>query len=363
MKQKIYEIANNMGYEAVGITSVLNYDYLRPILKNRISKNHYNELQEQDVEKRLFVKDVFTECKSIIVVGFPYAKGYNQVNSTDKGLISLISFGEDYHHVVNRSLNKFAQNLNKYFKFDYKICVDTSPLVDKEICMKSGIGSYGKNALLINKNLGSFINLGYILTDLNIEESSDNKFEDICQNCHLCIKACPNKAILKNGVIDTKKCISYLTQTKNYIPLEYRENMRNHIYGCDVCQLVCPKNKDILSMNSNNNYKEILVDLKEVLNITKSQFAEKYGNTSGGWRGKNIWKRNAIISIANLDLNYFFESLKDELKNPSEMIKFYSAWALMKLNKQKASDILNSNLKYENDIVINEYKKLLEAEL
>ena len=116
-------------------------------------------------------------------------------------------------------------------------------------------------------------------------------------------------------------------------------------------------------MNQVKIIKKLLVDLNELLNITNSQFSDRFGSTSGGWRGKNIWKRNAIISITNLDLKYMFDSVKEELKNQSDMIKIYSAWSLMMLNKQKASDILYSNLKYEKDTVIDEYKKLLEEEV
>nr|WP_312578560.1 tRNA epoxyqueuosine(34) reductase QueG [Sedimentibacter sp.] len=363
MKQKIYEVANDMGYEMFGITSIIDYDSLRSILNSRINNNYYNELQEQNIEKRLNAKNVFPECKSIIAVGFSYAKGYKIINSKNKGLISLISFGEDYHHIVNESLKEFGKRLEKYFSFKYKICVDTSPLIDKEICRRAGIGNYGKNSLLINEDFGSFIYLGYLLTDLDIVEKGNDKYIDICKDCDICIKLCPNNAILKNGKVNTKRCISYLTQTKNYIPIEYRKNMGNHIYGCDVCQLVCPKNQKTLTTESSSNYKKLLVDLKELLSISNSQFADKYGNTSGGWRGKNIWKRNAIISITNLDLKYMFDLVKEELKNQSNMIKIYSAWSMMILNKQKASDILYSNLKYEKDIVMYEYKKLLEEEL
>lgn len=359
MKQKIYEVAYDMSYEIVGITSVLNYDYLRPIFNERVDRNYYNELQEQDIEKRLNAKNVFIDCKSIIAVGFSYAKGYKNIDKKDKGLISLISYGEDYHQIVYKSLKVFANKLEKYINFKYKICVDTTPLVDKEICRNSGIGNYGKNSLLINEDFGSFIYLGYLLTNIEIEEN-DNKFIDICKDCDICIKSCPNNAILTNGKINTKKCVSYLTQTKNYIPVEYRKKMGNHIYGCDVCQLVCPKNEKILLKKSTNDYRELLVDLKELLSITNSQFINKYGSTSGGWRGKNIWKRNAIISIANLDLKNMFDLLKDELKNPSDMIKIYSAWTLLNLNRKKAVDILYSNLKYENDIIVDEYNKLLE---
>lgn len=363
MKQVILDIANDMNIENIGFTNVLNYDYLENLLNDRAGKKYNNELEENDIKKRLDVRNIFPKCKSIIAIGFPYAKGYKKINSKDKGLLSVVSFGEDYHIKLKMLLNNFAKKINEYINFDYMICVDTSPLIDREICKNAGIGNYGKNSLLINEIYGSFMYLGYILTDLIIEPINNNyKNIDICKDCNICVKSCPNNAILKDGGINTKKCISYLTQTKSYINFEYRKNMNNQIYGCDICQLVCPKNSKILSMESANNYDELLVNLEELLVMKNIEFNKKYGNMSGSWRGKNIWKRNAIISIANLDIKSMFYKVKDELNNPSDMIKIYAAGAIMVLNKQKASDILNSNMKCENDIIINEYKKLLEVD-
>ena len=363
MKQIILDIAKEMNIENIGFTNVLNYDYLEQFFAKRAEKKYNNELEENDIKKRLNVKQIFPNCNSIIAVGLTYAKGYKKINSLDKGLLSVVSFGEDYHIKLKRILNDLALKINEHVKNEYVICVDTSPLIDREICKNAGIGNYGKNSLLINDYYGSFMYLGYILTDLEIEPLINNCDNiDICKDCNICVKSCPNNAILKDGGINTKRCVSYLTQTKLYIPLEYRNNMKNQIYGCDICQLVCPKNKKILSMKSENNYRNLLLDLEELLIIKNSEFNAKYGCMSGSWRGKNIWKRNSIISIANLDMKSMFYKVQDELKNPSELIKIYSAWSLMKLNKQKALDILNSNLKYENDIIKGEYKKLLEVD-
>lgn len=364
MKQIIIDIAKEMNIENIGFTNLMNYDYLEDFFKERSRNNYNNELEEYDIKKRFFVKDVFPKCKSIIAVGLPYARGYKKINSADKGLLSVSSFGEDYHIKLKRLLNDFAQKINRKFDLEYKICVDTSPLIDKEISKNAMIGNYGKNSLLIHDEFGSFMYLGYILTNLEIQLGTENYENiDICKDCNICVDYCPNNAILKNGGVNTKKCISYLTQTKSYIPFEYRKKMNNQIYGCDICQIVCPKNKKILLMKSNNNYQELQVSLEELLDFTNLEFKKKYGNISGSWRGKNVWKRNAIISIANLDIKSMFYKVQNELNNPSNMIKIYTAWSLMMLNKIKASDILYSNLKYENDIVIDEYKKLLEEEL
>ncbi len=362
MKQKIIDILNENKIDIYGFTNIMNYDYLQQMFLNRVELGYNNEFEESNLEKRLKVSNNFPKCKSIIAIGVPYAEGYKKLNSMDKGILSVISFGEDYHKILNKKLKLVAEQINENIKHEYMICVDTSPLIDKEICKKAGIGNYGKNSLLINENYGSFINLGYILTDLQIEsENIIMENNHICKDCDICINSCPNNAILNEGVLNTKKCISYLTQTKSYIPLNYRKNMKNQIYGCDICQVVCPKNKEILTKEPKHNYEKLLVDLNELLYISKEEFNDKFGLTAGGWRGKNIWKRNAIISIGNLKLNNMFDKLKNELNNPSQMIKIYAAWSLMQLDEKKASDILNNSIKYEKDIIAEEYKKLLEV--
>ena len=363
MKNKIIEIAKDMGIDAVGVTSTLNYDYLYDLLYDRAIKGYSSEYEDQDINRRLDARNIFPECKSIIAIGLPYAEGYKKLVSSNKGLLSVVSIGQDYHVKIKNILDSLAYKIKNHIDFNYVTCVDTSPLLDREICKNAGIGQYGKNTLLINENYGSFINLGYLLTDIEIVSNTLVNTVDICRDCEICIKSCPNNAILKDGGINSNRCVSNLTQTKSYIPIEFRHNMGNQIYGCDVCQLVCPKNKKNSELEQTKDYNELFIDLEELLNISKTDFNNKYGSSSGSWRGRNIWKRNALISIANLGLNTMYDNVKKELENPSDMIKIYSSWSLMKLDRQKASDILNNNLKYENDTIKREYIKLLEGEL
>jgi len=361
MKQKIEDIAKDMGIEIIGVTSVLNYSYLADLLYGRANKGYNSEFEEQDINKRLDARKVFPECKSIVAIGVPYAAGYKKPVTSNKGLLSVVSYGEDYHKKIRTILDNLAHEIKKYVDLEYVPCVDTSLLLDREICKNAGIGQYGKNSLLINDNYGSFINLGYLLTDIEIKINTTLDNANICNGCDLCVKSCPNNAIFKDGGINSRKCISNLTQTKSYIPFEYRHKMGNQIYGCDVCQVVCPKNKKNSNLKYQEDYSTLLVDLAELLYISTGDFNKKYGSLSGSWRGKNVWKRNALISIANLGLNSMFDNVKEQLENPSEMIKIYSSWSLINLDRKKASDILNNNLKYENDTVKSEYIKLMEG--
>lgn len=360
MKNIIIDIAKKIGIDVIGFTDVVDYGYLEEILVSRKYKGLNSEFEEQDVIKRLDARNVLPGCKSIIAIALPYAEGYKKSQAPNKGLLSVVSYGEDYHNKVKNILENLALEMKKLFDFEYAVCVDTTPLVDREICKNAGIGHYGKNCLLINENYGSFINLGYLLLDIEIQ--CDNiKTVDICNDCNLCIKSCPNNAIINDGIIDAKRCVSGLTQTKKYIPFDYRKKMKNQIYGCDMCQLVCPKNKKILEKNSQEDYKSLEIDLKELLKISNGEFEQKYGNMSGSWRGKNVWKRNALISIANLKLLSLFHDVENELDNPSDMIKIYACWTLMELDREKASDILNKRYDYENDIIKCEILKLLEV--
>lgn len=362
MKQIIKEAAYKLGIEMIGITNNVDYSYLKEFLISRKKNNQNCEFEEQNINIRLNAKNLFPECRSIIAIGVPYAEGYKISSSLDKGLLSVSSHGDDYHRKVNFLLNKLADELSQYVDYKYVACVDTTFLIDKEICKSAGIGSYGKNSLLINEKKGSFINLGYLLTDIETEGDATKK-TDICGNCNICVNSCPNNAIFENGGINPKKCVSYLTQTKNYIPLEYRENMGRQIYGCDICQVVCPKNKLILNKSVNNDYSDLIVDLDEFFAISNKEFSNKYGHMAGSWRGRNIWKRNALITIGNLKVNKMYQVVKDELHNPSEMVKIYAAWSLLKINKTLAEGILFNKLKYEDDSIKNEYLKLLEAKL
>lgn len=359
MKQKITDIANKLGIEIIGFTSVLNYSYLLNFLNDRKQKGYSCEFEEQDTNKRLDVRNVFPKCRSIIAIGVPYAKGYKRPVNNHKGLLSVVSYGEDYHKRLNDILKKLAEEIYKYKHFEYEICVDTSPLIDREICKNAKIGSYGKNTLLINEKFGSFINIGYLLTDLEIECSNSVNNIDICNDCNTCINSCPNKALLKGGGINARKCISYLTQTKEDIPEEYRINMKNQIYGCDVCQVVCPKNKANSDEKSTIDYTNLLIDLEELMKMSNKDFKLKYGRLSGSWRGKNVWKRNALIAIGNLQLESMFDLVRSELNNESELIRNYAYWCLMKLNKEKAKELLYNCKEKENDTINSE---ILEAE-
>lgn len=336
IKQYIIDKSKELNIDMVGFTDCEPFEYLREYLAERKSLNINTEFEEDDIDRRLDPKLTFPECKSIITIGISYNNDFDEKPDYKlKGIISKSSWGIDYHIVLRKRMESLIHEIKKVKDFNCQYYADTGPLVDREIARKSGIGYYGKNCSIINEKYGSFIFLGYILTDLEIEELSI-PVESKCGDCDLCIKACPTGALEGAFRVNPKKCISYLTQTRDNIPYDLREKMGNKIYGCDTCQKACPKNRSILKPN----HEEFIpydtkgyVDLEKLLYMSNKEFKEIYGKMSGSWRGKNILRRNAIIALANNKNKDNIKLLLPLLKDPSPMIKEYAAWAIEKLKR------------------------------
>lgn len=334
LKEYIIEKSKELNIDMIGFTDGEPLLDIKDYLAYRIENNIYTEFEETDIYKRIDPKLSFKDCQSIIVIGISYNVDYKKMDlDILKGKLSKSSWGLDYHKLLGDKMESLIQEINKKVDFDYKAFVDTGPLVDRELAKKSGLGYYGKNCSIINEEYGSFIFLGYILTDLSIEGEA-SLVEDACVDCDLCIRACPTNALEAPYRLNPMRCISYLTQTKDIIPEELLAKMANNIYGCDTCQSVCPKNKGV----KKSIHKEFIpektngiVDIEELLSMSNRQFKEKYGSMAGSWRGKNILKRNAIIALGNMKDKGSIELLMAEKKKDVEILNPYIDWALDKI--------------------------------
>lgn len=177
-----------------------------------------------------------------------------------------------------------------------KIYSDTGPLSDRDVAVRCGLGVRGKNGSVINSKIGGMFFIGYMLTDIDYSLWQSKKSEHIdCGNCNKCIDACPNGAI-NNGVCDYNKCISYITQKKGVLTYEEYKNIGKQIYGCDVCQRVCPYNKGYTIAENETAYP----DIEKILNMTNREFKNIFGITAAGWRGKRTLQRNALAVLGNI---------------------------------------------------------------
>jgi len=296
MKQDIIEYSKLIGIDLIGFTNAEAFTELRPILVSRERDKYLSGFEEKDIEKRIDPRLTMEDAQSIIVIGQGY---YHPMDSKDikrpqfHGELARTAWGKDYHIVLKDKLTKLAEYINNIIpSFKYKAFVDTGPLVDRHVAHRAGLGWFGYNSTLINEKFGSWFFIGYMLNNLSIEPDEPTKSK--CLECNLCIKTCPGGAIKGPYSFNSKKCLSYILQQRDIIPHEKREKLGNRLYGCDVCQSVCPHNKDSHPLSEEDFIpKEIPshLDLINLLKMTNKEFKELFSKNASGWRGKKILQR------------------------------------------------------------------------
>ena len=241
-ERAIYE-----GFAVCGISSIPGSSRLKlrtNALERWLSNNYHSEMKWMESEKRKSINSLLNGAKSVLSVGFNYLSDKHENNSTLK--VGKFGQGADYHKVIYKKLKKVGQWINNYIPdCKWKICVDTSPLLEKAWAEESGIGWIGKNSNLINKKHGSWLTLGFLI--LTEELSSDKASESLCGSCEKCIEQCPTNAITEPFVINSNLCIAYHTiENRNKkLPKEIEKNLNGWIAGCDICQDICPWNKAV----------------------------------------------------------------------------------------------------------------------
>lgn len=359
-KNDIREFAYKSGIDVLGFASPDCLFKYRVLLKNRYELGLSCSIEEKDVEKRINPALLLEDVKSIIAIAVSYNIDFKRDDlKSGFGIVSRTSWGKDYHMVLREKLDMLKSFiLSKCNNAKMVSLVDNNPLLERAIAYSAGIGFYGKNNMIINEEYGSYIFLGELL--LNVYFEPDTPIDSKCGDCSLCLKACPGKAFVSDYNIDANKCLSYATIYKGYLNDETIKKLGKRIYGCDVCQEVCPYNKRAKKVMRNEFIPGKLKprhNLTEILDLDNKRFKEVFGPTSSSWRGKNTIIRNAIIASINSKDKDSIKSLKSLLKGNSAYLRGYSAYALSILDGERSiSDIENTYLK-ETDIETKEFMK------
>jgi epoxyqueuosine reductase len=236
--------AKKFGFHDCGISAAGFLEEDAKHLENWLKKNYHAEMSymERNFDKRLDPKLLMDGAKSVISLSYNYFPE-EKIPETNNFKISKYAYGEDYHQVIKNVLKVMMAELTEEIgDFNYRIFTDSAPILERSWARKSGIGWVGKNANLITKQKGSFYFLSEIICDIELKE--DLETTEHCGNCRKCIDACPTKAIISDKIIDSKKCISYATiELKNEIPDSFKNKMEDWVFGCDICQDVCPWNR------------------------------------------------------------------------------------------------------------------------
>src|SRR6056297_111819 len=280
IKQKALEL----GFSAIGISKAECLEKESKQLKEWINKRFHGEMQymENHFEKRVDPRKLVAGAKSVISVLYNYYPKEQQKKDTYQ--ISKYAYGRDYHYVLKEKLHRLYDFINnEIHETNGRAFVDSAPVMDKVWAARSGLGWIGKNTNLISKELGSFVFIGELILDLELNDSN-LPIKDYCGNCTKCIEACPTGA-LKPYQLDARKCISYLTiEKKGELPPEFKGKWNDWIFGCDICQDVCPWNSKARPHN-NPQFK-----LTEKFQYLKKEDWEKLDKT----RFKKIFKNSPV---------------------------------------------------------------------
>ncbi|MDQ0222648.1 tRNA epoxyqueuosine(34) reductase QueG [Streptococcus moroccensis] len=338
LKEKIIELSQEIGISKIGFTTADDFAYLEKSLRASVEEGRNSGFEHKNIEERIQPRLSLASAKTIIsiAVAYPHKLPVNPPKSHYKrGKFTPNSWGLDYHHVLKEKLDKLARGIEALTAdFEYKGMVDTGALVDTAVARRAGIGFIGKNGLVISKEFGSYMFLGELIT--NLEIAPDQPVDYDCGDCTRCLDACPTSCLIGDGTMNARRCLSFQTQDKGMMDLEFRKKIKTVIYGCDICQICCPYNKGINNPLATEIDPELAhPELIPFLELSNGQFKTKFGHIAGSWRGKNILQRNAIIALANANDRSAIPKILEIIDKGQNDIHVATAiWALGELAKQ-----------------------------
>ncbi|MGC9401259.1 tRNA epoxyqueuosine(34) reductase QueG [Vibrio genomosp. F10 str. 9ZC157] len=267
----------------------------------------------------------------------PEAQFASNLADKTQAYISRYALGRDYHKIIRNQLKKLGKKIEQEVgTYGYRPFVDSAPILERPLAEKAGLGWAGKHSLLLDKETGSWFFLGELLVDLPlpIEQPSQNE----CGKCSACITSCPTQAIIADGVVDARRCISYLTIEYNgVIPEEFRKPMGNRIYGCDDCQLVCPWNRfSTITEQGDFHRRDTLADanLVSLFSWQEEEFLQKMEGSAIRRIGYIQWLRNLSIAMGNAPFSSSIVAVLEEKLGFNDMLDIHIKWALEEQHRQ-----------------------------
>jgi epoxyqueuosine reductase len=357
--------ANEIGFKLFGITSPSSLENFI-IFENWLSRKCYGDMHYLDTPSsrdfRKNPKHLLPECKSIISVGLPYVE--TEPSTNNPGEIALFALQPDYHQVIQHKLASLLQFIISITNENTKgvIYCDSSPVLEKELAKRAGLGQIGKNSLLISPVWGSLFNLGELFINIEIPSSAPLEI-DLCVDCQLCIQSCPTGCIGNDRTLTADHCISYLTiEHKGVIPRDLRPLMDSWIYGCDICQLVCPWNQKHFQAQNKSHEKSDIPPEKfpGFINLGLLENEKTQIPLKRSVRKKIL--RNYAISIGNSHDENAIHLLEEMFQEKEPETRASVAWALGKIKTERTRKILRAQRQVENEpLVIEEIKLSLEC--
>ena len=339
LEQRVKAQAYGLGFDLVGLTS-LGPASTAPRFDAWLRRGYDGEMGylARGADKRHDSRRPFDGARTAVVVAMDYG------GREPSGPVARYARGDDYHDVMASRLRELHRAIEGWVGAPVrgKAYVDTGPLLERDLARQAGLGWFGKNTMLINPRLGSFFFLGALVLDLDLVP--DDRFGmEHCGRCTRCLDACPTQALVEPGVLDARRCISYLTiELRGPIAEELRESIGELLYGCDVCQDVCPWNvrfSQALRTDSPYGVREALgakdarTLAREVLTMTPSQFATAFSGSPMKRAKLRGLKRNAAVVLGNVGTADDVDVLTRALADPEPLVREHVAWALSRVTR------------------------------
>ena len=362
LKRQVKEYTRELGFDLVGIASAEAFADHEAITLERVRAGLMDGLPwytEARVRRGCDPHELLPGARSIITVGMSY---YVPEEDSDgpaglDGKVARYSWGDDYHVVIKERLKALVEGLSQRLGRPLRArwYVDDGPMLDRAVAQRGGIGWFGKNTNILTPSHGSWVFLGQVITDLELVP--DAPLKKTCGSCVKCIDACPTGAIVAPYVIDNARCISHLTiENRGPIPRKLRPLMYDWVFGCDICQDVCPVNVKAAYTEEQAFKKRRFTapDLVTLLEMTEDDFQERFRN-SPIKRAKRVGlQRNACVALGNTGDRAAVPALVGALQGGEPLVRGRAAWALGRLGGPGATQALERALVQEEDVQVVE---------
>ncbi len=325
-------------------------------LKQFLEKSHHGSMawMAKTAERRANPNVLWPKVRSIIMLAMNYTPSHDPmaiIDEADKGAISIYAQNRDYHEIIKGKLKTLAGKIASRSGDEVKVFVDTAPVMEKPLAEAAGIGWQGKHTNLVSRDLGSWFFLGSIFTTADI--APDEKENDHCGSCTACLEVCPTDAFPAPLQLDARRCISYLTiENKGPIPVEFRKNMGNRIFGCDDCLAVCPWNKFAQTANEQKlvSRDELRTPSLEFLSQLDDQAFRKFFSANPVKRiGRDRFMRNVLIALGNSNEQTLCKYVLPHLDDLNPLVRGAAIWALSQLDAVKACELAKHANEHEKD--------------
>jgi epoxyqueuosine reductase len=331
---ELFQLAEELGLDVVGAARAEPYEDTERHIRDRKSRGLFADMRftMAQPEVSCHPESLLPGARTVVSAALCYyAPGPSP--GPGEGRLPRYTWWDAY-----AELREKLEALGRRLGGSYRVLVDANQHVDREGAVRSGVGFYGKNTMLITRRHGSWVVLGTLVTDVEVEPTP--RLELDCGSCTLCIDACPTGALDEPGTLDATKCLSYWTQSGEPIPEEYRSELGDQVYGCDICQDVCPWNRGVERRRATTSLPagaEPTVSLVDWLEAGGNDLVRRYERLFVPKNDARYLRRNALIALGNAGRSDQLQEAESFLDDPDEMIRETAEWALARLQERHGS--------------------------